>query len=325
MSFLIFCLFSLYAYDGVGTWKADAQPDFDCNYRDSGWENCFTTFEEATSRRRSIGDGSTDSTVSTASRDLASRQLTDWELRLNNRDGYDRALAHAGMLPEWVELGDFALTRMNSDATLELYWTWYFSSFPVKNESMEVQNPKDIVTHGLPNIPSLRSDMQKTKLEIIGGMYVGGDPRDAALAYAPTVFIMQQAVDSMKQAKEIGKQEEKDEAEEERKRKENFIMLIISVVLIVSVLKSSFLSFLPLAAPLSNFSFSLILTPPSKTGPKPVTNHAQPPIFSSSPSLVPSSPQQPASPTWRASSLSAASSPTRLWRRTIQSRIPSRR
>jgi hypothetical protein len=247
--FLNIFSFSLHAYYGVGPWRADAEPDFDCNYDGTGWNNCFTQFSDSTRRRRTIDDGSMDSSANTTHSDLASRDEAEWALRLNNKDGYDKALAHAGMLPEWVELGDFSLTRMNFDATLELYWTWYFTGFPVKNESMKVQNPKSIVTKGLPNIPTLRSDMQKTKLEIIGGMYVGGDPRDAALAYAPTVFLMQQAVDGMKQAKEIGKQEEKDEAEDERKRKENFIMLIVSVILIVSVPESSFISFIASCRP----------------------------------------------------------------------------
>jgi hypothetical protein len=46
--------------------------------------------------------------------------------------------------------------------------------------------------------------------------------------------MLQQAVDSMEQAKELGQQEEEKEEEEERKRKENLILLIISVVLMVS-------------------------------------------------------------------------------------------
>lgn len=114
-------------------------------------------------------------------------------------------------------------------------WTLKFTGWPIKNESMVVQNPKDIVTKGLPNIPDLRSDMETTLLEMIGGRWMGGDARDAALAYAPAVFMLQQAVDSMTQAKVLGQQEEKEEEEEERKRKENFILLIISVVFMVSV------------------------------------------------------------------------------------------
>lgn len=207
----------------------DGMRYFDCGYLGDNWDNCYKIFEENTRRRSlSLPASEDDDAANLTSRDT----LVDWEMRMTDEDGYDAALAHAGLLPDWVDMGDFTLRRMNYDTTLDLYWQWIFSPFPIKNESMEVQNPKDIVTEGLPNLPALREDMVATKLEILVGAYFGGDPRDAALAYAPAVFMLQQAVDSMRQAKELGEQEEEEEEEEERKRKENFILLIISVVLI---------------------------------------------------------------------------------------------
>lgn len=132
---------------------------------------------------------------------------------------------------QWVDFGDYKITRTNSNDRPVQSWTLSFHGWPIRNESMVVSNPKDIVTKGLPNIPDLRQDMVASMLQIMGGSWVGGDARDAALAYAPAVFVLQQAVDSMAQAKELGAQEEEAEEEEERKRKENLILLIIGVAL----------------------------------------------------------------------------------------------
>jgi chitinase len=146
---------------------------------------------------------------------------------------------------QWVDFGDYYIRRYVSGTKRLLlardlpneppeYNTLSFTGWPVENKSMVVQNPKDIVTHGLPNIPSLRSDMVSTMLQIMDGTWAGGDSRDAALAYAPAVFLLQQAVDGMAQAKKLGAEEEKKEEEEERKRKEALILLIIGVALVAS-------------------------------------------------------------------------------------------
>ncbi|KAG8163304.1 hypothetical protein KVR01_006601 [Diaporthe batatas] len=159
------------------------------------------------------------------------RYLDATELRLRDHDGFAKALATAGLLEDWVDFGDYKIHRTNNNDRPAQSWTLSFHGWPIRNESMVVNNPKDIVTKGLPNIPSLRQEMVASMLEIMGGSWAGGDSRDAALAYAPAVFMLQQAVDSMAQAKELGAQEEKTEEEEERKRKENLILLIIGVAL----------------------------------------------------------------------------------------------
>ncbi|KAI0191619.1 hypothetical protein F4808DRAFT_476023 [Astrocystis sublimbata] len=159
------------------------------------------------------------------------RYIKPTDLRVKNSDDLAKGIAKAGLLEDWVDFGDYSLQRTDGTQRPPYSWTLRFHGWPKKNESMVVSNPKSIVTDGLPNIPKLRSDIQNTMLEIMAGSWTGGDPRDAALAYAPALFMLQQAVDSMAQAKELGKQEEKEEEEEERKRKANLILLIISVVL----------------------------------------------------------------------------------------------
>lgn len=65
---------------------------------------------------------------------------------------------------------------------------------------MAVNDPKDILSQWA--CPTSRN-----MLQIIGDGWLGEDDRDAALAYAPAVFILQQAVDIMAQTKELGAQE----------------------------------------------------------------------------------------------------------------------
>ncbi|KAL3477790.1 glycoside hydrolase superfamily [Aspergillus californicus] len=158
------------------------------------------------------------------------RYLDATDLTVPDEDAFSAGLVKAGLLDEWVTFDDYSITRQNLNVRPAESTTLSFTGWPSKNESMVVQNPKDIVTEGLPNIPDMISEMEITRLEILGGSWSGGDPRDAAVAYAPAIFMLEQAVDSMAQAKEIGAQEEKDEEEEERKRKESLILLILGVV-----------------------------------------------------------------------------------------------
>ena len=95
---------------------------------------------------------------------------------------------------------------------------------------MVVNSPKDIVSKGLLNVPDLRQDIVATMLQIIGSSWVGGDGRNAALAYALAVFMLQQAVDSMAQDKALCTQEAKDK--EDNEQKESLIILSIGVALI---------------------------------------------------------------------------------------------
>ena len=99
---------------------------------------------------------------------------------------------------------------------------------------MKVQNPKDIVIKALPSIPGLRTEMRATLLDIMLGQWVDGTASDAAYAYSTPVFMLMQAVDSMAQAKALGEKEQKQEEEAEK----NFIVMILSVVLMVRLFSS---------------------------------------------------------------------------------------
>ena len=108
------------------------------------------------------------------------RYLDATDLRVRDQDGFTSALVTAGLLDEWVTFGDYSIHRTNNENSPPTSWTLKFTGWPVRNQSMVLQNPKDIVTKGLPDIPGMRSDMESTMLEIMGGTWVGGDPLDAA-------------------------------------------------------------------------------------------------------------------------------------------------
>ncbi|KAK3938836.1 glycoside hydrolase superfamily [Diplogelasinospora grovesii] len=151
-------------------------------------------------------------------------------LTLRDQDAYNAALATAGLFPDWVVLGDYSITREVTMPHGGRKWNLRFAGFPIQNASMVVPNPKDIVTKGIGNIPSLRSDMAATAVSIMTGFWSGGGIDDPAQAFSAPVFMLMEAVDGMAQAKQLGQQEEQTEEEEERKRRENIILLIVSVV-----------------------------------------------------------------------------------------------
>lgn len=155
-------------------------------------------------------------------------------LTLVDKDGYHAALFEAGLAPDWVALGDYEIPRVidRGPDNLPEDHLLRFKGFPIKNESMVVPNPKDIVTKALASIPDLRSDIEATMLDITQSAWDGAALTDPAQAYSLPVFMLAQAINDMAEAKKLGEKEEQEE-EEEEERKKNFILLIISVVLMV--------------------------------------------------------------------------------------------
>ena len=157
-------------------------------------------------------------------------------LKLTDRDGYNKGVARAGLGPDWVVRDDYTYKYSFEAPHYGMKKTWFdFIGFPTKNESMVVPNPKDIVTKALPRIPALRVDMQATYMDIMLGQWSDGSVADAAEAYSTPVFILMQAVDNMAEAKKLAKKEEKYE-EKQEEREKNFILLIVSIVLLVWLL-----------------------------------------------------------------------------------------
>ena len=151
------------------------------------------------------------------------------KMTLKDKDGYLAALNKAGISPDWIHLGPHTVTHDLVAPRAGRRFIYDFTEYPVENTNMVVQNPKDIVTKALPRIPALRKEMQSTLLDIMLGYWANGTVADAAYAYSTPVFMLMQAVDSMAQAKALGEMEQKEEEEAQK----NFIIMILSVVLLV--------------------------------------------------------------------------------------------
>lgn len=160
-------------------------------------------------------------------------------LWLRDIDGYKDALAKKGILPEWIVWGDYNFEGFWYFDTHKQSRTYKFSNFPVRNESMVVANPKDLITKALGSISNLKLDMSATLAEMKMGVWVGdengGTVDDPVQVYSIPVFMLMQAIENMAQAKALGHKEEEAEAKAEEERKKNLILLIISIFLIVSL------------------------------------------------------------------------------------------
>ncbi|KAJ5279772.1 hypothetical protein N7478_005144 [Penicillium angulare] len=155
--------------------------------------------------------------------------------KLTDEDGWNKKLVDEGISPDYVVLGDYTRTqtpnRVEHGGVTE--FKYYFTNFPIKNDSMVVPNPKDIMTKALPHIPTLRDDMQATVYDMMLGQWVGGDLADPVQVYSTAVFSIMQAIDSMAQAKKLGEEEKKLKAAEAAAKKKDFILMIVSVILVV--------------------------------------------------------------------------------------------
>lgn len=159
-------------------------------------------------------------------------------LTLLDQDGYNGALLNAGLSLDWAVFGDHEVDKTMTTERLSRKYKYKFTNYPIENPSLVVPNPKDIITKGLGDVPGLRVAMEATLLDMMLGNWVGGSTSDPVQAYSTPVFMLMEAVDSMTQAKALGVKEEKEEAEEAKRRKD-FILLIVSVLLMVSTLSKN--------------------------------------------------------------------------------------
>ena len=105
---------------------------------------------------------------------------------------------------------------------------WY--EWPDKNEKIEVDNPKDLVTKSMGSIPDLQRDLRNTKWRIISGTWAG-NAEDVVQVFSVPIFMLSEAIEGMKSAKQMGADEEKWEEQEARDKAKKLILTIIGAVL----------------------------------------------------------------------------------------------
>lgn len=162
-------------------------------------------------------------------------------MTLTDEDGWNAKLTDEGLSSDYVTFGDYLRKQMyHSPRGTITPFEYKFSGFPIKNESMVVPNPKEIVQQAIPSFPDLRTSMQATQLDFMLGQWYNGSMLDAAEAYSSPVFMLLQGVDGMATAKKIGQEEKEAEEKAAEQKKKDFILTIVSAVLIVSNYRLSY-------------------------------------------------------------------------------------
>ncbi|POR37747.1 Uncharacterized protein TPAR_02065 [Tolypocladium paradoxum] len=170
----------------------------------------------------------------------------DLRYELKDEDGFYKAIAaDLGIDKSWIKFGtlDAGTSCQGTDLRLpgggqrpcqKLFHKRH--GFPLKGDNVEVANPMKLVQAAMANITELQKSMLVGYAEMALNIYGAGDDRfesgegidegDAVIAAAMPVFMLQEAVESMKVIKDIGAKA----AEEAKKRP---ILMILNIVLMV--------------------------------------------------------------------------------------------
>lgn len=156
-------------------------------------------------------------------------------MRMTDKEGFLKYIAEAGIPEDWITFdgtADFGedchLPAGPNPQCPTTSGTKDYVGYPKKKSSIEVPNPKDIVTDGIGNVDELRNIIVGRRLEISLGIYQGA-PDDVIQVVSVPVFLLEQAIDGMIKAKELGdKQDEMD-----RDAQKNLILTIVGAVLFI--------------------------------------------------------------------------------------------
>lgn len=159
-------------------------------------------------------------------------------LTLRDREGFFTGLLKdTGVIEEWINFDGESTetTTCNVDGTSMCppetgVRHWY--GLPRKNDKIDVANPKDVVTDGLGNLDDVKMTLRATKLEVMLGAWTGSID-DVVQVMSVPVFMLAEAVEGMKEAKELGEDQEEWEEEEARNKAKDLILTIVGAVLFV--------------------------------------------------------------------------------------------
>jgi hypothetical protein len=159
-------------------------------------------------------------------------------LTLRDREGFfTDLLKKTGVIEEWINFNGHKKTVVNCDAEgLEFCQPdtgireWH--KMPQKNDKIEVSDPKEVVTNGLKNLDEVKANLLSTKLEIMLGMW-DGSIDDVIQVMSVPVFMLGEAVEGMKEAKELGEDQEEWEEEQARDKAKQLILTIVGSILFV--------------------------------------------------------------------------------------------
>jgi chitinase len=156
-------------------------------------------------------------------------------LRMTDKEGFLKFIAEAGIPEEWITFDETVefdeechLPAGPNPSCPTTSGHKRYVGYPKKKSSVNVPNPKDIVTSGIGNVDELRNMTIAHRLEISLGIY-DGNPDDVIQVISVPVFLLEQAIEGMGKAKELAdKQEEMD-----RDAQKNLILTIVGAVLFI--------------------------------------------------------------------------------------------
>ena len=148
-------------------------------------------------------------------------------LEVNNKEAWEDSLSAAGIDPGWVEGKDKDRTTGKEGCTSPLgnclTTTYKWVNFPHKKEGIKVPDPKEVVGAAKQNFTNVQKEFDRVYYQLRVGAFEGA-PADAVDVLSMPVAMIQDAIDSMKEVKNLA-QKVNDE------NKKNLILKIIEGVL----------------------------------------------------------------------------------------------
>jgi chitinase len=154
---------------------------------------------------------------------------------MTDKEGFLKFIAEAGIPEEWITFDETVefdeechLPAGPNPSCPTTPGHKRYVGYPKKKSSVNVPNPKDIVTSGIGNVDELRNKTIARRLEISLGIYQE-NPNDVIRVISVPVFLLEQTIDGMGMAKELAdKQEEMD-----RDAQKNLILTVVGAVLFI--------------------------------------------------------------------------------------------
>ncbi|GAO17591.1 hypothetical protein UVI_02050750 [Ustilaginoidea virens] len=157
---------------------------------------------------------------------LASYDSYTMTYKLVNESGFFDELSKTySISKDWVKFGRTSIKNHKVTCQHDLCTQPFdqeLVNFPKAADNIQVANPKDIITKALPNIGKLQNAIAARRMDVALNTWLG-PTNDIVQVISMPVFAIQQALDSMEQAKELG------QAQAQRD-KTQLILTILSIV-----------------------------------------------------------------------------------------------
>ncbi|KAF4980848.1 hypothetical protein FZEAL_3246 [Fusarium zealandicum] len=157
------------------------------------------------------------------------------DVTLRDEDGFWEGLEdETGIIEDWVEFGDF---KQNTEADAgcdqprdpklpictPILYRLSVRGVPMLKDDFEIPDPKDIIKDVQGNLEEIRTGIAARFFDVVAGIWDGGNG-DVVQVLSVPIFLLEQAIESMEEAKKIG-------AEILEKEREAFILNILSAIL----------------------------------------------------------------------------------------------